>query len=294
VCTGGNLACTQVRTVNVQLAPGFVVQQPQEVASLERCEEQATVIEAEIAPGAIPRSHTYDRSYVQQDMFYWDDNNRFKPRTTVTTLVTRGNPVCARLQSPMCPRVPRVPRVPGMREGDELVFPRMSEQRPGAIPGDVRMRLKQEGGSSTGGGGGGGGGGDFKRRGDDLHVDLRISLKVALHPAPCTLHPAPRTPHPAPCPLRPLRPLRSLRPLRPLLSAASCTGCRLQCHGLQAALLGFDTKLVHLDGHFVKLERSDVTAPMQAHRARARTHTMTVHTVEYVVHAWGTVGRYGH
>ena len=90
MCTGGNLACTQVRTVNVQLAPGFVVQQPQEVASLERCEEQATVIEAEIAPGAIPRSHTYDRSYVQQDMFYWDDNNRFKPRTTVTTLVTRG------------------------------------------------------------------------------------------------------------------------------------------------------------------------------------------------------------
>ena len=69
-----------------------------------------------------------------------------------------------------------------MREGDELVFPRMSEQRPGAIPGDVRMRLKQEGGGSTGGGGGGGG--DFKRRGDDLHVDLRISLKVALHPAP--------------------------------------------------------------------------------------------------------------
>ena len=59
----------EVRTVNVQLAPGFVVQQPQEVASLERCEERATVIEAEIAPG--------------------------------------------------------------MREGDELVFPRMSEQRPG-------------------------------------------------------------------------------------------------------------------------------------------------------------------
>ena len=43
-----------------------------------------------------------------------------------------------------------------MREGDELVFPRMSEQRPGAIPGDVRLRLKQEGGGSTGGGGGGG------------------------------------------------------------------------------------------------------------------------------------------
>ena len=81
--------------MNVQLAPGFVVQQPQEVASLERCEERATVIEAEIAPG--------------------------------------------------------------MREGDELVFPRMSEQRPGAIPGDVRLRLKQEGGHSTGGGTGGAG-----------------------------------------------------------------------------------------------------------------------------------------
>ena len=23
-------------------------------------------------------------------MFYWDDNNRFKPKTTVTTLATRG------------------------------------------------------------------------------------------------------------------------------------------------------------------------------------------------------------
>ena len=40
----------------------------------------------------------------------------------------------------------------------------------------------------------------------------------------------------------------------------------------EAALLGFDTSLVHLDGHFVKLERSDVTAPMQAHR-----HTQTHH-----------------
>ena len=88
--------------------------------------------------------------------------------------------------------------VPGMREGDELIFPRMSEQRPGAIPGDVRLRLRQEaggssssgvtggGGSGGGSGGGGGGGGDFKRRGDELHVDLRISLKAA---APCTVHP---------------------------------------------------------------------------------------------------------
>ena len=27
---------------------------------------------------------------LQHTVFYWDDNNRFKPRTTVTTLVTRG------------------------------------------------------------------------------------------------------------------------------------------------------------------------------------------------------------
>ena len=60
MCTGSNLACTQVRTVNVQLAPGFVVQQPQEVASLERCEERATVIEAEIVPGATPISDIYE------------------------------------------------------------------------------------------------------------------------------------------------------------------------------------------------------------------------------------------
>ena len=58
VHTGGNLACAQMRTVNVQLAPGFVVQQPQEVPSLERCEERATVIEAEIAPGTTPISNT--------------------------------------------------------------------------------------------------------------------------------------------------------------------------------------------------------------------------------------------
>ena len=61
---------------------------------------------------------------------------------------------------------------PGMREGDELVFARMSEQRPGALPGDVRMRLKLERGAAGGGG--------FERKGDDLHTELSISLKAAL------------------------------------------------------------------------------------------------------------------
>ena len=124
-----------MRAVNVQLAPGFVVQQQQEVTSEERCEERATTIDAEIAPG--------------------------------------------------------------MREGDELIFARMSEQRPGAIPGDVKLRLKLDPNDSGGG---------FKRRGDDLHAELRISLR--------------------------------------------------------AALLGFQTSLVHLDGHFVRLDRAGVTAPM--------------------------------
>uniref|UniRef100_A0A7S0NWQ5 Chaperone DnaJ C-terminal domain-containing protein n=2 Tax=Calcidiscus leptoporus TaxID=127549 RepID=A0A7S0NWQ5_9EUKA len=59
----------------------------------------------------------------------------------------------------------------GMRDGDELVFERMSEQSPGSIPGNLRMKLR----SSTRGA-------DevFRREGDDLHTEMAISLKAAL------------------------------------------------------------------------------------------------------------------
>ena len=88
----------------------------------------------------------------------------------------------------------------GMAAGDELRFERMSEQRPGEIPGDVVLRLRQkphpyltrssssrdggggegeeEGGGSGGGDGGGDGGGGGG--GDDLRTSLSISLKEAL------------------------------------------------------------------------------------------------------------------
>ena len=132
----------ELRRVNVQIAPGFVMPQMQEVRSDEKCEDRATTIDAEI--------------------------------------------------------------VAGMKEGDELVFARMSEQRPGAIPGDVRLRLKLERdrGSSRG----------FERKGDDLHTELHVPLK--------------------------------------------------------AALLGFATSLIHLDGHLVRVSADGVTQPMQVLKVR--------------------------
>lgn len=56
----------------------------------------------------------------------------------------------------------------GMREGEKLTFPRMSEQRPGMIPGDVALTLRTEKHRR------------FKRRGDDLHIETKITLREAL------------------------------------------------------------------------------------------------------------------
>ena len=55
-----------------------------------------------------------------------------------------------------------------MGTGAELSFPRMSEQRPGQIPGNVVMTLKQKAHPR------------FKRSGDDLHADMVLTLKEAL------------------------------------------------------------------------------------------------------------------
>ena len=102
----------EVRNVNVQLAPGFVVQQQEEVESRERCEDVGHRIFAEIHPG--------------------------------------------------------------MKDGDEIVLPRMSEQRPGMMPGDVRLRLRvQRDGANEATK-------RLTRKGDDLHAEISISLREAL------------------------------------------------------------------------------------------------------------------
>lgn len=56
----------------------------------------------------------------------------------------------------------------GMAAGSQITFPRMSEQTPGMIPGDIVMSLKQKKHAR------------FERTGNDLRTSLRISLKEAL------------------------------------------------------------------------------------------------------------------
>ena len=56
----------------------------------------------------------------------------------------------------------------GMAAGGKLKFERMSEQRPGQIPGDVIVTVKQKKHAR------------FVRKGDNLHTDMTLSLKEAL------------------------------------------------------------------------------------------------------------------
>lgn len=56
----------------------------------------------------------------------------------------------------------------GMEDGEEIRFPRMSEQLPGQIPGDVIVTLRQKPHPR------------FTRKGNDLHMEMVISLKEAL------------------------------------------------------------------------------------------------------------------
>eukprot|EP00936_MAST-01D_sp_MAST-1D-sp1_P002514 g2514.t1 len=55
----------------------------------------------------------------------------------------------------------------GMGDGSKITFPRMSEQRPGQIPGDVIMVIKQKQHDT------------FKRRGNDLKMEMEITLREA-------------------------------------------------------------------------------------------------------------------
>jgi len=56
----------------------------------------------------------------------------------------------------------------GMRDGEQLTFERMAEQRPGMLPGAVVFTLKARKHSK------------FTRRGDDLHMEMQVSLREAL------------------------------------------------------------------------------------------------------------------
>jgi DnaJ-class molecular chaperone len=96
----------EVKMVQQQVAPGFVVQQQQQVPSEHRCKQE--------------------------------------PKELKMT-VERGAP-----------------------DGHEVRFKGASEQSPGQVPGDVVVSLKQKSH------------GTFSRKGDDLHMEMQISLKEAL------------------------------------------------------------------------------------------------------------------
>jgi len=96
----------EIKMVQRQMAPGFSIQQQQEVPSKEKCKDEAK---------------------------------------TLTATVEKG-----------------------MKNGEEIVFERESEQRPGTIPGDVIFVLNQERHPV------------FTREGDDLKATVTITLKEAL------------------------------------------------------------------------------------------------------------------
>ncbi|CAE7452270.1 ERDJ3B [Symbiodinium natans] len=56
----------------------------------------------------------------------------------------------------------------GMRDGESLTFPRMTDQRPGMIPGSMILTLKVARHP------------EFERRGDDLHMSAKVTLREAL------------------------------------------------------------------------------------------------------------------
>lgn len=56
----------------------------------------------------------------------------------------------------------------GMRDGEVLTFQRMADQRPGMLPGNVNLKLKSAKHRL------------FERRGDNLHMTLKVSLQEAL------------------------------------------------------------------------------------------------------------------
>lgn len=105
-CKGCRKCPDEVKMVNVQVGPGMIMQQQQQVSSKEFCKHEDSVIDVHIEKG--------------------------------------------------------------MRDGDSITFPHMSEQRPGMIPGDVVIKLAVDKNKR------------FERRGDDLHMKTSITLREAL------------------------------------------------------------------------------------------------------------------
>jgi len=56
----------------------------------------------------------------------------------------------------------------GMADGDVIDFPRMAEERPGMMPGAIHLKLKVQKNKK------------FVRKGNDLHMDMKISLRESL------------------------------------------------------------------------------------------------------------------
>lgn len=56
----------------------------------------------------------------------------------------------------------------GMKTGEHITFPHMAEQRPGMLPGSVVLTLKTTKHTK------------FERRGDDLHMDMQVTLRESL------------------------------------------------------------------------------------------------------------------
>jgi len=56
----------------------------------------------------------------------------------------------------------------GMRDGESATFPRMAEQMPGMLPGSVIFTVKTKKHKK------------FQRRGDDLHMNMQVTLREAL------------------------------------------------------------------------------------------------------------------
>ena len=110
----------------------------------------------------------------------------------------------------------------GTDEGHEIVFPRASEQSPGQIPGDIKLRLKAARHAV------------FERKGTDLQMNMSIPLRQVRMDARVKVS------------------VRARRCAR--ASALSCT-----CPSAAQALLGFERTIRHLDGHAVTISNRGIS-----------------------------------
>jgi len=118
----------EVKMVQQQVAPGFVVQQQQQVPSEHRCKNENKELKMTVSPRSMLPTQNLNREL----------------------------------------RIPVVQVEKGAPDGHEVRFKGASEQSPGQVPGDVIVSLRQKEHST------------FKRKGNDLHMTMEISLKESL------------------------------------------------------------------------------------------------------------------